>query len=249
VARLGRTWEPFGGSGFLLILTLLLLAILGAAVLILLPILWRHRPAIPQGRRWPIIVYFSGLGFGFLAIEIPLMQQFILYLGQPALSFIVVLAALLLFSGLGSLLARRVPLRLALGGLLLTILVYRAGLGFVLGRTIGYPLALRGAITLGGLLPLGLLMGIPFAGGLGLLERSLPGVTPWAWAINGSTSVVGSVLAAILALSGGFGLVLLFATLCYGAALLAAWTFIGKEGRITAPPSGAQRRHPSSGER
>ena len=41
---------------------------------------------------------------------------------------------------------------------------------------------------------------------------------PWAWAVNGAASVIASVLAALLALSFGFGWVLRLGALLYATA-------------------------------
>jgi len=46
--------------------------------------------------------YFGLLGMGFMMIEIPLIQKFILYLGHPTPAFSYILAALLIGSGMGS---------------------------------------------------------------------------------------------------------------------------------------------------
>jgi len=64
-------------------------------------------------------------------------------------------------------------------------------------------------------------MGTPFPGGLAWLREKAPGLIPWAWAINGCTSVLASVLAAIIALSFGFSWVLIGAALAYAGAWLA----------------------------
>jgi hypothetical protein len=69
------------------------------------------------------------------------------------------------------------------------------------------------------LIPLGLLMGLPFPLGLELMETRLPAWIPWAWAVNGCSSVIASVAAAILALTAGFNLVLW----CGAAAYAGAW--------------------------
>jgi hypothetical protein len=70
------------------------------------------------------------------------------------------------------------------------------------------------------MLPLAVLMGIPFPLGLAWLEERAPGLIPWAWAVNGCASVISSVLAAILALSFGFTLVLSLGAAAYTGALL-----------------------------
>jgi len=58
---------------------------------------------------------------------------------------------------------------------------------------------------------------------------------PWAWGINGALSVVASVLAALLALSFGFDVVLLCGALCYAGAWLAAGQ--GITGVLPSPPT------------
>ena len=68
------------------------------------------------------------------------------------------------------------------------------------------------------LAPLGVLMGLPFPRGVAWLEDRAPRLIPWAWAVNGAASVVASVLAAILALSMGFTVVLLLGVSCYAVA-------------------------------
>ena len=80
------------------------------------------------------------------------------------------------------------------------------------------PLSLPARVALA---PLGLLMGMPFPGGLAWLGKRAPGLVPWAWAINGCTSVLASVLAAMVALSAGFSWVLAAAALAYAGAWLA----------------------------
>jgi hypothetical protein len=87
----------------------------------------------------------------------------------------------------------------------------------IFDRTLGLALVYRLGLTAVLLAPVGFLMGMPFPGGItSLLERS--GRAPlvsWAWAVNGATSVIASVLAALLALSFGFGWVLRLGALLY----------------------------------
>jgi hypothetical protein len=71
------------------------------------------------------------------------------------------------------------------------------------------------------LAPLGYFMGLPFAGGIKVIERFEPSLVPWAWAINGSFSVISSVLAVIAALTWGFSTVLWMGAAAYAGALLA----------------------------
>jgi hypothetical protein len=70
------------------------------------------------------------------------------------------------------------------------------------------------------LAPLALALGLPFPAGLAWLGRAAPALIPWAWAVNGCASVVASVLAALIALSGGLTVVLLLGATAYALAWL-----------------------------
>ena len=61
-------------------------------------------------------------------------------------------------------------------------------------------------------------LGMPFPWGLRWLSAAAPRLTTWAWAINGCTSVIASVLAALLALQFGFSAVLLLGAGSYALA-------------------------------
>lgn len=227
-AELGKTWQPFGGAGYFVLAALLLLATGAAAVVILLPVAALRRGG-GAGRRAGL-AYFGWLGLGFMLVEIPLLQRFILFLGHPAYAMTTVLFAILLFSGVGSALSPRFPARLALALLVGLIGVYAVGLPWLFARTLALPLGARMLVAALALAPGGLLMGMPFPQGLRRLGASSSRpemLLPWAWGINGALSVVASVLAALLALSFGFDVVLLCGALCYAGAWLAAAQGIG----------------------
>jgi len=232
LALAGHTWQPFGGAGYFVLLALLALAVVAAGVLIMLPLAVRGRDKVGQGGPLGATIgYFALLGMGYLCVEIPLLQQFILFLGYPAYAMATVLFTLLLFSGLGSLVSRRVPLWLVL--ILLPALVggYALGLPVLFETTLAAPIGSRVIIAVVALAPPGLLMGMPFPKGLALLERRFSVLIAWAWGVNGAVSVVASILAASLALSFGFSAVLTMGAACYVGALVTA-------GAIRVPPCG-----------
>jgi hypothetical protein len=217
VAMLGKSWQPFGGSGYLVLVVLLALVVILSAGLIVLPLLVRPGN-LPAGQT-AALLYFALLGLGFLFVEIPLLQRFILYLGQPAYSFGVVVAALLAASGLGSrYLSARLPLRLALPLIAGLVVVYPWLLTGLFDLTLRLPFAGRVAITIIAILPLGALLGVPFPAGLARLDSSRPGLIPWVWAVNGCASVISAVLAAMIALTWGLAVVLWAAAAAYGLA-------------------------------
>lgn len=220
--QLGRIWLPWGGSGYFVLVALLAVATVTSGVLILLPLAFSKRgKEEKRGLRGRVLAYFGLLGLGFLFVEIPLMQRFILFLGQPVYAFAGVVASLLFFSGLGSLASPRLSPGRTLPLLVGAILLYPLGLPLLFDALLGAPLGLRLLATVLCLAPLGFLMGTPFPGGLAWLRARAPGMIPWAWAVNGCMSVLASVLAAMIALSAGFSWVLAAAALAYAGAWLA----------------------------
>lgn len=230
LATLGHTWQPFGGSGFFILLALLALVILLSLVLIMTPLLfhsYQYRKSSStqpsSGEKPPmlkILIYFSFLGIAFLFVEIPLIQRWILLLGHPTYAFAVVVMILLLFSGLGSSLSRSpwVPRKWAFGLLVALALLTPIVISLLTNATLGWPLLFRSLVAALSLAPLALLMGLPFPLGLAWLETRSSQLIPWAWAVNGCASVIASVLAAILSLSYGFTVVLLIGAGAYAGA-------------------------------
>jgi spermidine synthase len=195
-------------------------------------------PGLGQDKSCATIGYpFGFLGLGFMLVEIPLLQRFILFLGHPAYAMAGVLGALLLFSGLGSLLSARVPPRRALEGVVGVVVLYGLGMPLLSGSLLGLPFWARAAITGLGLAPLGVAMGMPFPRLLGALQEREPALVPWAWGVNGALSVVASVLAALMALSWGFRAVLLAGAVAYlGARLTSAWAWGSPASGAAEPP-------------
>jgi hypothetical protein len=232
----GQTWQPFGGAGFFVVLAVLALATAAALVIVLLPLVAGRltgrlratgEPLTARGMRGTLastLAYFGLIGLGFLLVEIPLAQRFILFLGQPVYGLTIVLFALLFFSGLGSWASVRLPYPLALAALIALVLLYPMLLPHLFDAFLGQTFGLRLVIAVAALAPLGFLLGVPFPRGIGMLERRAAHLIPWAWGVNGATSVVASVGAALLALSFGFSWVLIAGALCYGGALVAFLT-------------------------
>ena len=96
----------------LLHLTIFMLA---ALILVVLTIVWpaRRWTRLQQGSAPApagAILYFIGIGLGFMLAEMGMMQQLSIFLGQPIYSLAVVLAGLILFAGLGSLASDRMSI-------------------------------------------------------------------------------------------------------------------------------------------
>jgi spermidine synthase len=241
---LGKTWQPFGGAGYLIVLGLLVLVTALALALVAVPAaVVRHRREGERSGGWSSrTVYFGAIGLGFLLVEIALLQRFILLLEQPAYAVAVILFGLLLSSGVGSALAARIPWRGALAALVAAIVLYPLLLAETFPALLGQELVVRVLVALLLVAPLGILMGVPFPRGLRALGRTDPASLPLAWGVNGFASVIGAVLAAVIALSFGLHAVFFAGALAYLASLGAAWRQASSFS--AAPVSAARTPHP-----
>lgn len=210
--------------------TLLAITSLLSAALVMLPLWVASRRKRIQPVELPYLGYFAALGVGFMLVEIPAVQRFSIYLGHPTYSLVVVLFSLLLFSGIGSRVTSRWPterIQHALRWIFPLLLVLAVAQALVaptiLFATQKWELPMRIALSVFLLAPLGLLMGMPFPLGIRWLSARNPAIVAWMWGINGTASVLGSVLSVILVLNLGFRITLLIGAGCYlVAATLAA---------------------------
>ena len=217
--------------GYLLLIAALLQATVVSVVLIVLP-LWRlrHQTAI-RGQQSRIGVYFAALGLAFLFMEIAFMQRFMLFLSHPLYATAVVLSAFLVFAGLGSGYAAQItrrartaqhhgrPIALAVAGIVGVAVLDLALLELLVQWGLGWPAATKLTLTLVLIAPLAFCMGLPFPLGLACVASYRPAVLPWAWGINGCTSVLSAILATVLAIHYGFAVVV---GLALGLYILAA---------------------------
>jgi hypothetical protein len=194
-----------------------------ALVLIVLPLLpGSSISRSPTGARLRVLVYFAGIGVAFLFVEIAWIQRLRLFIGQPVLAATTVLAAFLVFAGLGSLWSQRRPVEmerrllwLAVSVIGLLSLFYLWALPAWLDHWSMLPTVWRMLVAFILMAPLAFAMGIPFPLGLRRFSRVSTGVVPWAWAINGSASVISAALAPLVAASAGFSGLVALAVFCY----------------------------------
>lgn len=161
--------------------------------------------------------YFVGIGAAFMFVEIPLIQQFVLYLGHPSYATTVVLAGLLCGAGAGSFQTRRPGSR---GWMLMTLLVLATlnmALPHLFALTLGSPMLVRVCVSLSILVGTGYLLGrwLPFGmSHFGDANRA------WYWALNGVAGVFAAAFSIALALAFGFSVVFIVGIAAYAAAFL-----------------------------
>lgn len=213
----GQGSVPFLEVGYLIVLLTFFQIGIVAILLILLPLFFI---GFKGGKKAFTIIHFSGIGIGFMFVEMMLIQQFTLYFGHPIYAASAVLSGMLLFAGLGAFLSEKLNSNKNSFLLLLAaIIVFIVLLAFVLNplirATISQPMAIKILFVMFAIGPLAFLMGLPFPFGLRFLAKNNENLIPWAWGINGCFSVISTALAGLIAVSYGFLYVMLIAALAY----------------------------------
>lgn len=171
-------------------------------------------------------LYFAGLGAGFILIELVLIQATGLFIGHPTLAITTTLAVLLMGGGLGSAwYHRRNPNPQQMQWSVLAILAVLIAVWQFLwiplsDALIGMLTLVRLSIVGVSIFPIGFMMGIPFAVGLRIVEQLHPHYVAIAWAINGTFTVLGTVLGVVLALLFGYNIVMLVGIISYMLVLI-----------------------------
>jgi spermidine synthase len=225
----GIDWKV--NLGVLVLVLVLAISLAAVLVFLILPLAWkggrtRHSP-LP-------LFYFVAVGLGYILVEIAFIQRFVLFLGHPTYALTVVIFLLMLSSGAGSLFSRFwlpraqmcwMPLLLVV----ITLATYVVFLPSRLAALVGMGFESRLLVSAILLVPLGFIMGMPFPTGLrALAKESAAGqddsenAVEWAWAMNAAASVLGSVLAMVIAIQFGLTVTLI----CGAAAYLLALGFV-----------------------
>lgn len=213
--------------GVAVLAMLLVISVVAVLLFLVLPLLLQGHG---RGTRVAPLLYFIAVGLGYILAEVTFIQRFVLFLGHPTYALTVVIFLLLLASGAGSVLSRKwlardrglwAPLLAIIAALLLYIFL----LPPLLDRLVGIAFPLK--IVVSGLLlvPLGMVMGMPFPTGLRAIAQKRETQMEnhsieWAWAMNAAASVLGSVLAIIIAIEAGLDVTLACGAGAYALALL-----------------------------
>jgi len=168
-------------------------------------------------------VFFGLLGFGFMLIEIVLMQKYQRFIGSPIYSTIVILGGLLFFSGLGSFMSRKfskkklvicisiIPVLILFQAFFLTDI-------FNAFATFSFPAKL--VITALLIFPLGFLMGMPFPHGLEQIKKDISDeYATLMFGINGALSTVAVTLSLFFNVKYGMHATMMIGFVTYIAAL------------------------------
>lgn len=215
----GIDWKV--NLGVAVLFLLLLMSIVAVIAFLVLPLLLhkqaRVRSALP-------LVYFVALGLGYILVEIAFIQRFVLFLGHPTYALTVVVFLMLLASGAGSIMARRwlrEPRQVdwILCAIVALLALYLWLLPRVLPVVTAWPFSAKLLLSAVLLVPLAFLMGMPFPTGIRALASAAnpheAAAIEWAWAMNAGATVLGSVLAMVIAIHFGLTVTLVCAAAAY----------------------------------
>jgi hypothetical protein len=243
------SWESKKTNvGVLVLILVSIAASVLVLVFILVPLCWFRRSVFRARRDLREVTYFICLGFAFILVEITLIQKFILFLGPPVYALGVVLFSMLLFSGLGSFFSRRliaVPFHQSIRKVCLLlaalVVIYLFALPYFLYHLVGFSMLHKAFLVIALQMPLSFLMGMPMPLGIRRLHHSSVQLIPWAWGMNGSASVLGSIVTVLIAINAGFDQALLTAVGFYVLAA-ALPTYSAEEQPSQNPESGEDKK-------
>lgn len=213
--------------GFAVLAMLLVISLVAVLAFLVLPLLIKR---VASNRPAPALFYFVAIGLGYILVEVTFIQRFVLFLGHPTYALTVVIFLMLLSSGAGSVASKNwlsnsrriwIPLISIVAALIIYVGILPGLLDYFVGAAFGAKLAISAAL----LIPLGFVMGMPFPSGLrafsdGGDERGTGNSIEWAWAMNAASSVLGSVLAIVIAIEFGLNVTLACGAAAYALALL-----------------------------
>ena len=203
------------------------------AIFLIGPYTWLRRSTTEKSelKTGTVALYFASLGMGFILIELSLLQKFILLLGNPTMTFAILLFTILIASGTGSFISSRLVkintrnLIFIIGGIIVIGFFYVATLPIMIYSVISEQFVVKALISIGLLFPIGFLMGMPLPTVMRLVKSYSPTYVPWMWAINGAFSVLGAVLSVVIGILYGASYAMTLGALIYFIALGVAFSW------------------------
>ena len=199
ISTMGMGWLPFVEWGYILhVATLAVVALLGVLFLIVPCLFVRSQPALQTAG------LFFLLGVAYMFVQSWMIQKLSQFVAHPLLASAIVLSAMLSASGAGAAILTRNPAAtpgrkflLLCGGLAVAMALFP----FLMRWIFPQALWLRIALAIAWLALPAFFMGFPFPYSLMRLRKESD--VPWALALNGFGSVLGALLATLVAVHFG----------------------------------------------
>jgi hypothetical protein len=221
-----------GWSGNLIAVATLFLVIFMSAVVVAYVVVLPTQSAVRHVDRQLALIgsgYFLLIGFGFMFVEIGLIQRFSVFLGHPVYALSIGLFSIILSTGLGSLLSERLtPVRQGhfifwLGLLAAYLLLLPQWLPDLLHSSLAATtLPWRALTSIAVIFPAGLLMGYGFPTGMRLVTRLDARLTPWLWGVNGASGVLAAGIAVACSIGFSIDVTIRAGGICYALLLFFA---------------------------
>jgi hypothetical protein len=209
--QLGQKSAPFLELGYLVVVITFIQVLIMAILFIIAPLFklgWK------KGNKLWILLYFCGLGIGFMFLEIVFIKYFVMYLGHPIYSVATVISVMLIFAGLGSFYSSKIKatpgsLMRITAIIVIFIMLYAMLLAPFLRNSIHLQMEIRVFMSVLIIALPSFFMGMPFPIGLRVVAEINKNNVAWAWGINGCISVIAAATASLMAVEYGFIAVLL----------------------------------------
>ncbi|MDP9290761.1 MAG: hypothetical protein M3O82_00195 [Verrucomicrobiota bacterium] len=210
ISELGRDWLPFVEWGYLLHIAGLVVATALGVCLLIVPCFLSRASIAPRSG-----LLFFLLGMAYMFVEIWAIYRSSQLLAQPALAPPVVLTTMLAASGAGALVLSRRNQRPRAIALLIpaAVFILLVLLSLCANALFAQPLWVRVIAAVCFIGVPAFLMGFPYPYSLANLDNGVP----WALALNGFGSVIGSMAATLVAVHFGFTALALGGALLYAA--------------------------------
>jgi hypothetical protein len=219
---LGSRFYALLMSGEIVVAMVFVEALFLAVCLLIIPLVFVTRRV--QKPKLCQVTYFLGIGAGFMFVELYLIKSFILMVGDPVISFSLVVSAILIFSSLGGLWAHARSIRnirFVLMSLIGVLILTTAGVELLADHMLKTSRVARYLTAVLFMFPTGFMMGLPFPLGMRHMLES-PVQRAYAWSVNGCASVLSAIVAAQAAISFGIPVVAVAGVIMYALAYLAA---------------------------
>ena len=170
------------------------------------------------------VAFTAVTGFGYMLIEIVLIQKFQLFIGDPTMTLVVILGGMLVFSGIGSFVSYFFPryvttiLTALIPVLLLIYMGHLDGWFHGLG-TLSTTAKLWASAGI--IFPLTFLMGMPFPNALEVIKQKTSAeFGSLMFGVSGVFSTIGSTTGILINVTGGYSQSFSIGTICYSIGLV-----------------------------
>lgn len=154
---------------------------------------------------------FFIIGIAYMGIEVVLIQKYTLFLGPSIYGLMTILSVMLISSGIGSKYSNRINFRNIIAMIVFFLIIDTFVYTAIISYFGGLSLIIRIIITIIMVFPLGFFIGMPFPKAGILIGDKID----WAFAVNGTASVLGSSMILLISFNFGFRIALLTAGILY----------------------------------